>query len=57
MRQDDKHTFIDVTITEGKNRQIHRMLDAQVIEQADTVVRRVPEAEGLAVPVRAAHRS
>ncbi|HKU41674.1 MAG TPA: pseudouridine synthase [Polyangiales bacterium] len=28
VRQDDKHTFIDVTITEGKNRQIHRMLDA-----------------------------
>ncbi|HET6333000.1 MAG TPA: pseudouridine synthase [Polyangiales bacterium] len=28
VRRDDKHTFIDVTISEGKNRQIHRMLDA-----------------------------
>jgi 23S rRNA pseudouridine2605 synthase len=28
VRQDDRHTFIDVTIAEGKNRQIHRMLDA-----------------------------
>jgi 23S rRNA pseudouridine2605 synthase len=28
MRRDDKHTFIEVTISEGKNRQIHRMLDA-----------------------------
>jgi 23S rRNA pseudouridine2605 synthase len=28
VRRDDKHTFIEVTITEGKNRQIHRMLEA-----------------------------
>jgi 23S rRNA pseudouridine2605 synthase len=28
VRKDDKHTFIEVTISEGKNRQIHRMLDA-----------------------------
>jgi 23S rRNA pseudouridine2605 synthase len=28
VRKDDKHTFIEVTITEGKNRQIHRMLEA-----------------------------
>jgi 23S rRNA pseudouridine2605 synthase len=27
-RRDDKHTFIEVTITEGKNRQVHRMLEA-----------------------------
>jgi 23S rRNA pseudouridine2605 synthase len=27
-RKTDKFTFIDVTIAEGKNRQIHRMLDA-----------------------------
>ncbi len=28
VRRDDRHTFISVTISEGKNRQIHRMLDA-----------------------------
>lgn len=28
VRKDAKHTFIQVTISEGKNRQIHRMLDA-----------------------------
>lgn len=28
VRKDEKHTFIQVTIAEGKNRQIHRMLDA-----------------------------
>lgn len=28
VRKDEKHTFIEVTISEGKNRQVHRMLDA-----------------------------
>ncbi|HKP57208.1 MAG TPA: pseudouridine synthase [Polyangiales bacterium] len=28
VRKDEKHTFIEVTITEGKNRQVHRMLEA-----------------------------
>lgn len=27
-RTDDKHTFLDITITEGRNRQIHRMAEA-----------------------------
>ncbi len=27
-RKDEKHTFLDITISEGKNRQIHRMAEA-----------------------------
>ena len=32
----------------------HRLLDTEVVEQRDAVIRRVPEREGLSVPLRAA---